>query len=587
MRLVKRISKKTIILSMIILLAILAGGFFGITQSGRRILESQGATELPVQRSVSLNNYNNWTPPNSNSEDYQAKLNTLYQYDRVNMSEGYAYFSKLTPAILKAHNPGVKVYRLYDLSNKNKWDSDWNYDKPSGDLYLQTPLTYEEIQKNDWWLRDGSGQMVTEQDRNPDKVYFLDVGKSGFKEAFLKNTLSRLEGKGYDGIVLDYWWYKMMTRWLIRYNLPVPEVYQVPESEPDKDKFWNQKAWQPFINYVTAGLSQEGYEIIGNNIGEYETANSYEQWQRTKVDGVIYEQWAVGWRGEWLPGQVIEKRIEAFRRDPLEGWVADYGIRSNPTKDIDVTDSVQKAEVALAMYYLALPEDNSLREKKFFHYYKDASVFWDSLWDFNIGTPQESPLKIPDKSAWQRKYTKGLVLLNYSAEPLAFSLDPNLEYTDSQGNHYEQSVTLSAQSALILRPSRKTRAAPAPTPTLGSERPVSSSLMPSSEKTPEKTSTPATDDTATLPEPSEISATDPENPSQTSSQMITSSPTESSLESQAVANNTETFSSSSQAKESPTKANKSFSKLLFILSLGLLTLVLGFYLLRWLKNSRK
>jgi len=67
---------------------------------------------------------------------------------------------------------------------------------------LQTPLTKAEIDKNDWWLRDGLGQKIGKEGN----VWFIDPGKPGLKEAFVKAILERNEGKGFDGIVFDYWY---------------------------------------------------------------------------------------------------------------------------------------------------------------------------------------------------------------------------------------------------------------------------------------------------------------------------------------------------------------------------------------------
>lgn len=477
-----KVSRKRIVWTLLcVFILVTLGIFFLATSRGREILRFRGLPSDYVERSVRLNNYGNFSAPDPSQPTYNNELKNLYKYDRTVMTEEYSYTSQLTPEAIKAANPKAKVYRLYGLNVKSKWESDWG--EGGSDKYWQTPISYADITTNDWWLRDGKGNIVEERGTAvAGKTFFLDVGKPGFKEKFLENALKRMEDKkGFDGIVLDYWWPQMMTRWLSCYDLPIPEQYKVPDSEPNKNKLWFDEAWKPFLDYVLSGVEdgrqvtiglKEKYEIIGNNVGEYGTSDEDSQYQRSLVDGVVYEQWAVDWDGKWLNGGNIETRINAFQNDPLEVWTADFGIRNNPTPGFETTNYQAKADAGLAMYYLSLPLNNTLRDKRFYHHYKDSEVFWEPLWDFYIGTPAAEKIQVIQnnvkKYAWSRKYSEGLVLLNYgektdSAESLTFSLDKN--YVDFQGKSYSGKVTLTPHTALILRVAREVRSAKSATPT--------------------------------------------------------------------------------------------------------------------------
>jgi hypothetical protein len=109
--------------------------------------------------------------------------------------------------------------------------------------------------------------------------------------------------------------------------------------------------------------------------------------------------------------------------------------------------------VSLAYYYIAVPTDQS--RHSYGHAY-DWYPFWYNMFDFDIGSPAADRVKVTGKYAWSRKYTGGLVLLNYGAtatstETQVFTLETGKEYTDVSGNKYYNSVTVPAHTALILK----------------------------------------------------------------------------------------------------------------------------------------
>ena len=364
-------------------------------------------------RSVRLHNYNNWSP---------GDITILAKRDNICFTEIWS----VQPTEIRALNPRAKVYRIYNLCCKSVRDSDWT--NPSNTIHMQTPLTKAVIDSNDWWLRDGKGMVAKENER----TWLLDVGKPGFKEAYLEAVLSRIEGKSFDGVVFDYLWPSASS---LQRNLKVEGLQDYPS---DDDWFYN--AWKPFFEYVATGLQKVGYRIIGNCAGEYGTTGLMQIWQRSKVDGTVYEQGAVDWDGTWLSGNAIERRIEALTSDPLELWFANTGIH-NDTPDFD-----RKALVSLAMYYVGIPAS---QEKRSYDYEYDRKPFWDPLWDFYIGEPSERASKAPGKYFWSRKFTCGIVLLNYeSQETISFSLDG--KYRNPAGERVTGEISIPPHTALIL-----------------------------------------------------------------------------------------------------------------------------------------
>lgn len=387
----------------------------------------------------------------------------LAKFNDVILTEAWD-LQGVTPAKLKALNPNLKVYRLYTLNLKPTWDSDWN--NPFDASKYQFPIPREKINDpnnirggaldlkatDDWWMRDANGSVVKESDSQ----WFVDIGKVGIKELYLEAVLARNSGKGFDGVVFDYWSVWMISTWLSKKGLPVPEKYDVvkdsdPTNDGDKDALWYENAWKPFITYVMNGIHAAGYQIMGNCAGEYDSGNVRLDYKRSLVDGTVYEQGSIGWPetgSNWLSGLIIEKRLNALYADPLTVMVGTYGLRSSDTA------FSQKQVVDLALHYMGLPQDPTLRAKRSYHYYKDGGIFWDALWIFKIGVPSAEKVKISDKYAWSRKFTDGIVLVNYgdsndSTEQVTFVIDKT--YKDPNGNEYTRTVTLPAHTGLILK----------------------------------------------------------------------------------------------------------------------------------------
>jgi hypothetical protein len=385
-----------------------------------------GPTEL---RSVKLNNYHNYFIPGDSkigTPEFEEALRQVAKRDNITFTEMYCW-KNVTPQMIKALNPKAKVYRYYDIWVKPNFDPDWvnnNNDKS----YMQLPILKSTIDANDWWLRDGEGQII----KNTDSNWFIDVGKPGVREEYLKNLLEKNAGKGFDGFVFDGGWFSIDDFC----NGKRPKAYPTDED-------WFNKAMKPFIEYICTGIHKAGYRIIVNCAGEYMSGDPHKDWYRSQIDGTVYEQGAVDWpdkEGRWLHGNIISDRINHFNQDPLEAWMANYGLR-NTTPEFE-----QKKQVALAMYYVAIPQT---QDKRNFSIFYDKTPYWDPLWDLYIGTPcNASPQKIGDYF-WSRKYTQGLVLLNYeSTKTVNYKLDR--EYHDAFGKKYSGEIQLPPHTGLIL-----------------------------------------------------------------------------------------------------------------------------------------
>lgn len=502
----KKVAKKRkMALVVIAIFLTLIGGFsiYEIRQKGK-----YRAEVAPPSRLVRLHNLHNWNPPRKIDADYNQKVELLARRDNVIMGEDYVKRSELNPQILRSLNPNVKVYPIYTLIAKVNWDSDayfgnWSAGCKNDDSSLATPISCQDIFNNDWWLRDGNGDIIIDASQQGN-TRFLDPGKPGYKETFLKNLLNRMSGKGYDGIVFDYWYPEL--DWLLASftpDLPRPAAYPTDDD-------WFNNAWKPFIEYVMTGLHNAGYKIIANCGGEYIDASGSQPWQqrfafqRSQVGGVIYEQGAVDWWNSvtnpsgWLLGRTIEKRINSLLDDPLEVWQAESGISDSASAG-DTATRDRKQKLSLAMYYTGLPLSEELRQKRSYGSVIAREISWEPLWDFDIGAPATaSPEKMADKYFWSRKFSKGIVLLNYESQSINFTLDQM--YKDIDDNQYAGTITLEEHSGMILQ--IPTRAVQSPSTSPGPPSPsakISPSVQSPTSPSPTPTPTPASPENTVLP----------------------------------------------------------------------------------------
>ncbi|MBI5228479.1 hypothetical protein HY991_00085 [Candidatus Micrarchaeota archaeon] len=405
-------------------------------------------------------------------------------------------------------------------------------------LFTQSML-WNIIEENDWWLRDGNGERTPEYANTPNDghIWYLDVGAPGFKEEYLKQILLRLDSSRFseyypdygrfDGIVFDYLWALIAGLFTNRGTypngtakplLPFPKRYapRGDETAAEVDKNWFENAWKPFFEYVVTGMQAAGYAVLGNEGGNYDPAQlnrepvdwvSRQAWQRQFLNGTVYEQGSVNYGeltgGGWLSSKTIEKRINALANDPLVTWMADSGVSSSDP------EYERKQTVSLAMYYVAVPADQSR------HSYSQRGnglPFWSPLWDFYIGTPSADFIQLNHSNGtkrfvWSRKYSNGLVLLDYenSSESTSFSLDGN--YIDYQNNSFSGTISLASHTGLILQ---KTTPTPTSTSTSTSTSTTKSTASTTSTTIPPSSTSTTQSTSSTAPSLSSTSTTNQE-----------------------------------------------------------------------------
>ena len=134
-----------------------------------------------LTRSVKLNSYNSWMmidPIYKRDPDkLQTALRTMAQHDIVllpeqewvNLTPGW---DKLSVASLRNLNPNIRVYGYYRCA-KSSIEADWGkeQDQVPENPGLDCPIPYHEIRNNNWWLRDGNGNIVASGSSDGKVIY--------------------------------------------------------------------------------------------------------------------------------------------------------------------------------------------------------------------------------------------------------------------------------------------------------------------------------------------------------------------------------------------------------------------------------
>lgn len=364
----------------------------------------------------------------------ELALRTLARHDHIVLTEGMTYVNQtagwfgLSPSTVKTINPTAKVYSHRTLMAKCRWETDWGLWADPSDLRLLCPLRWAEIEKNDWWLRDGSGKPIHElhlpgyEPGHDTAIWHLDVGKLGFKERYVEALLDRLEGRGFDGVSFDYPWPGIYDCIIKPQNLTMPMPYHTDDE-------WFAFAWGPFFSYVMTAVRAAGYLTHVNNAGEYDPAyagrdwtvfpprdwNERKQWQRSLVDGVHYEQFAYNWYpAPVLPSETIARRIANTPGDPLAVTIGDHLRSDDPDYD-------RKHRVSLAMYYLSLPSDPVEVERFAYGNEFNNAAHWQPVWGLDIGDPVGPSIRHGSAYRWSRHFAQGIVVLNYTGNSWWFA----------------------------------------------------------------------------------------------------------------------------------------------------------------------
>jgi len=143
---------------------------------------------------------------------------------------------------MKAANPKLKVLMYRNLSGMSRADKYGN---------TGTGVTVQDAQAHpDWFLRNTSGERFTFRDY--DYVWAADIGLRSFQERWVANTLERLKGDPWDGVLMDD------TNPTMFYSYYVDRVAKYPDDTA------YQAATGSAVAYIGPRLRAAGHLVIPN-----------------------------------------------------------------------------------------------------------------------------------------------------------------------------------------------------------------------------------------------------------------------------------------------------------------------------------
>jgi hypothetical protein len=322
------------------------------------------------------------------------------------------------PGILRETNPHIKVFgycNTFDIRDMSDYKG--RNLKPGGktDRMMRE---WHEADDGDWFYRDEQGRRVKVYLNKTDRRYGLDIGKPEVRE-FLAAKARDIAARGYDGVFLD----NVGVRYPYGYGVR-KWVSAVPNGLTER------KWWDDSILMLRAIKQAVGDKIVFfNQVRGYNPDVSFEFIAET--DGAMDETWLSD--GNFKAQQWREDVTLINRINQLDKY----------TLPIAQGTSEQAAMTLFASYLLAKDGDHA-----YFSYgpYNFTQWKWFTFYDVDLGQPVED-LCTSDGNVYQRRYERGIVLVNISNEPQAFTLP--VQYQTETGQKVT-SITLSERSGKLL-----------------------------------------------------------------------------------------------------------------------------------------
>lgn len=323
------------------------------------------------------------------------------------------------PGILRETNPDIKVFgycNTFDIRDMSSYEGRNLTPGGKTDRMLRE---WHEADDKDWFYRDEQGRRVKVYLNKTDNRYGLDIGKPEVRVS-LAAKAKDIAARGYDGVFLD----NVGVRYPYGYGIG-NWVSAVPNELTER------KWWDDSILMLRAIKQAVGDKIVVfNQVRGYNPDVSFEFIAET--DGAMDETWLSDGNfktRQWREDVILIKRINQLNQYTLP---------------IAQGTSEQAAMTLFASYLLAKGGDHA-----YFSYgpYNFTQWKWFPFYDVDLGKPVEDGYT-SDGNVYQRRYERGIVLVNISDTPQTFKLPA--QYQTETGEKVT-SVRLSERSGRLLQ----------------------------------------------------------------------------------------------------------------------------------------
>jgi Hypothetical glycosyl hydrolase family 15 len=279
-----------------------------------------------------------------------------------------------------------------------------------------TGVPYELARTNGWLLKDAGDHYLV----NPNYgTYIGDIGNRAYQQAFVAGVTSFLAKTKVDGVFLD----------------DVVASYEALTGDESPALYPNQTAWEAamtsFVDYVGPALKARGYYVLAN-AGKFVPGNSNsdtaayttEFWQRIapSVSGLMCEY--------WLQSPIDLQQIRLIGSQWFQNWTGWQQLVS-VAQDAGVDffglmkgsgDNVQAMRFGRGSFLL----DWNGGGGAFMYSITDRNDPYAQSWVTQFGVPVKPKFeRVP--GVWQRRYKRGLVVVNATSVPVTLRINGVLQ----------------------------------------------------------------------------------------------------------------------------------------------------------------
>lgn len=335
----------------------------------------------------------------------------------------HAWQSDLIPQ-LKAANPNIKVLAYKNMAATYSYACTDGVDKlyPAGVGYCDAKARHP-----DWFLTDMTGARIEFCDYPG--LWQMDVGNTGYQDAWAANVATDLRARGFDGVEIDD------VNWTQQSHLCGRTIARYPGSGD------YAAATRSFLAHVGPALKGQGFLVLPNIALPYSSSN-YETWSDwiSFTSGAIQEhfsKWGTGttqqlgdadwkWRQGFLP--LTEAAGKIF-----------LGITYAPMTDVR---SMVYARANFLLDWNGGPSALIFEPSN-----PEQQDPYSAPWTEDIGTPLGSRYQVG--VAWRRDFSGGTVVVNPSTT-LTQTVALGRPFTAVDGSTVA-SISLAPMTGAILR----------------------------------------------------------------------------------------------------------------------------------------
>ncbi|WP_170211901.1 putative glycoside hydrolase [Saccharothrix australiensis] len=328
---------------------------------------------------------------------------------------------------LKARNPDIRVFVYKDLSSTRSYACRDGAD----DRFLPAGVGYCAADRDhpDWFLLGPDGRRF--QYSGYDGHWQMDVGHTGYQDAWAANVIQESKAIGFDGVFMD--------NALFPCDAYHPGV--CPAKYPDNARF--QGAYRSMLSNMKGRFADAGLTTVAN----LSNARLHPGGWTSYVDHVDggFDEWWLAFSGTNLLPEYREgwsRQAEEVTENEMRGKITWVQPHFGPGDE-------RAMRYAMASYFLTAGERAAIAAVERTDGYGDPPPR-NPLYDWDLGTAT-TPYRSVGHNVFQRDFTCGVVVVNANpteSEPVQVRLGAT--YVDERGAGVAD-VRLAGTSGAVLR----------------------------------------------------------------------------------------------------------------------------------------